>query len=451
MTDGPARRRTVQLRSSRVGRRITIGLVVGGLVAASCASEASVPDGLAVSYVEVAADETWTSLAARLVPCEGDDPDPGVVDAVASYLQDTNPAIAEVGLADRQLVTFDPDRLPAECGTAGTADATSDPSDLAAAEPETSDEIDPTVETDETVDAAESVDDEPNVISQVDSTFGEPTSTDFDVAFSEAFDDPASLDRFQWQLHHGVSFGQSTFRWNGDHDDSCGKPTTTRSIEVSTDIILFPDGMGARDEFGDFVYWCAPGGDGTGHSMTSFDTEGYSQIAFAPDESFDDVRKVCWDQNQTDLGSRKWTQLVVVPEETYEANDRRLDYVSPAFQDGPGAAGVHLTESVMLFELNRGSTVLNFGQNARAEDFAGFTVDDKARRYTTCLTDLGNDTIEIALERDADTEIRTFSGSFPSGTVRVILQDDSYNPPKDPGTVIDPFTWHWDNITIETA
>ena len=78
--------------------------------------------------------------------------------------------------------------------------------------------------------------------------------------------------------------------------------------------------------------------------------------------------------------------------------------------------------------------------------FGGETI----RCYNVQQVDDAN-TIEIALEREDHTEIRTYTGSFPSGAVRVVLQDDSYNPPKAPGSVVDPFTWHWDNITIETA
>lgn len=390
-----------------------------GLLATGCVAADSVPDGLEVSYLEVSDDETWTDLASRVVRCDDGAPDENVLTEVASYLRATNPAIDEAGLAARQLIAFDPDEIPTDCTTSVSGE------EPAAAEVQ--------------LDAQDSA------------RSSEATATDYQLAFSEAFDDPASLDRFQWQFHHGVSYEQSTFSWQGDHDDGCGKPSTTRTIEVTEDIVLFPDGMGDLDRYGNFVYWCAPGGDGTGHLMTSFNTEGYAQIAFAPDQSFDDVRKVCWDQNQTDLGARKWTQLVVVPESTFDENDRRLDYVSPTFQDGPGEGAVRLTDGVFLFEMIQGSTLLNFGQDGRMEDYSGFTNNDKVRRYSTCLADLGNDTIEIALEREDHTEIRTYNGSFPSGTVRVVLQDDNYNPPKAPGSVVDPFTWHWDNITIETA
>ena len=277
------------------------------------------------------------------------------------------------------------------------------------------------------------------------------TSAPSTTEFIETFDDPASIDRFDWQLHHGASFGQTLFAWAGDHDESCGGPTTTREIEVVDRVVLYPDGLGDPSQYGNHVYWCAPKGVGSGHLMTSFATEGYAQVGFSPQAAFTGLWRICWDQNQTDLGNRKWTQVVVVPEETFVANDRRLDYVSPMLADGPGAGGVVPGDDVFLFEMNQGSTVVTVGTDLRSEDFAGFATTDKARRYTTCITDVGDGSVLIELERETVTESRLLDGSLPDGPARVIFQDDSYNPPKAPSPVDDGFTWHWDDIVIETA
>jgi hypothetical protein len=40
---------------------------------------------------------------------------------------------------------------------------------------------------------------------------------------------------------------------------------------------------------------------------------------------------------------------------------------------------------------------------------------------------------------------------MPDGPARVIFQDVSYNPTKDSSPLVNPFTWHWDNISIETG
>ena len=39
---------------------------------------------------------------------------------------------------------------------------------------------------------------------------------------------------------------------------------------------------------------------------------------------------------------------------------------------------------------------------------------------------------------------------FPTGAVKVIFQDASYNPTKHNGTV-DRLSWHWDNISVSTS
>ena len=67
--------------------------------------------------------------------------------------------------------------------------------------------------------------------------------------------------------------------------------------------------------------------------MTSLNTLGYGIASFSPRQVFEDVSRVCWTQNLTDLGGRKWTQMLVVPEETFQANGLRMDYVSPGFGD----------------------------------------------------------------------------------------------------------------------
>ena len=188
--------------------------------------------------------------------------------------------------------------------------------------------------------------------------------------------------------------------------------------------------------------------------MTSFNTAGYGQVDFSPAQTFSDLTTVCWDQNQTNLGNRKWTQVVVVPEAEFQANDERLDYVVPRLRGRAGSAGIPLKRDVFLFEMVQGSTVVHVGQRDTGVDFGGIqTIDEKARRFTTCMTDLDDGTIEIELERLDSVETRVLGGSFPDGDVRVIFQDDNYNPQKaeNPALVPDPFTWHWDNIVVNAA
>ena len=279
----------------------------------------------------------------------------------------------------------------------------------------------------------------------------DPLVADVDgAAFAETFDAPEALDRFDWFVHNAANFNERPAVWHGDHDSHCGAPTSTRDVH-------FPDtGVGTHlsADRGELAYWCAPGGDGTGHFMTSFTTAGYGQIDFSPAGAFTDVSKVCWDQNLTQLGNRKWTQLAVISEERYVANDERLDYVKPQLQDGPGAEAIRLADDDFLLEYNMGGTNTFIGQDREelvSNAFDLYSNDDKAARFTTCVEDLENGSVRIDLERPTGVLERVQAGAFPDGPARVIFQDDSYNPPKSesPALVPDPFSWHWDNVVID--
>jgi hypothetical protein len=273
------------------------------------------------------------------------------------------------------------------------------------------------------------------------------------AAFIETFDTPDALDRFDFAIHHAVPYKQPIRSWKGDHAADCAPPPSTRQIRLPGDRVP-GDGKTYTADTGDAVYWCAPDGTpATGHLMTTFDTIDYAQVDFAPKPVFTDVQRVCWDQNMTDLGIRKWTQLVVVDLDTFERNDERMDYVSPRVDEGPASFATKLTGDVFLMEVLGGSTNVRVGHERADPDFRGFLTSDKKRRFTICVTDLEDGTVEVQLERDTQVETRIHQGSFPDGPVRVIFQDDTYNAPKSPPTleVPDPFTWHWDNVVVETA
>ena len=57
----------------------------------------------------------------------------------------------------------------------------------------------------------------------------------------------------------------------------------------------------------------------------------------------------------------------------------------------------------------------------------------------------------MSQDRDGGTRTWNLPGRFPDGAVRVIFEDDNYDPPKSPpaAAVANAFTWHWDNITID--
>lgn len=280
--------------------------------------------------------------------------------------------------------------------------------------------------------------------------------------WTETFDAPDSIGRFDWFIHDGANFFDDHRPWNGDHDDMCQGPTTVRSVDYHDpqNTQLFHDLGGDRAEL---VWWCSPGTADNGHLMTSFQTAGYGQVDFSPKQTFTDVTRICWDINGTNLGGRKWNQVVIVPNAVFEANkgqfDHRLDYVIPRLQDGPGQAGLRLDGGVYAFETVQGSAVVHVGQGHTVSNFTTIhkANADKATRLTNCLIKQGTST-RVEQERlDGTVMVRTLAGAFPPGPVRVIWQDDNYNPNKSCTessgcpTVSNPLTWHWDSLRIESA
>jgi hypothetical protein len=109
-----------------------------------------------------------------------------------------------------------------------------------------------------------------------------------------------------------------------------------------------------------------------------------------------------------------------------------------------------VTGETFFISIASGSSQTFVGTTVHDVNFDGFTVTDKAQRFRHCITDLENGTVRVELGRPTGAEVRTLRGSFTNGPARVIFQDDSYDPPKDPPAgVPNPFTWHWDNILVD--
>ena len=283
--------------------------------------------------------------------------------------------------------------------------------------------------------------------------------------FTESFESPSGFyDRFDFGLSgaHPTVDPNHIREWPGDHNHACAAPDTQRTVH-----------LGANHRQLDEMFWhCAPGGDpAKGHVMTSLNPLGYVYLWFSPKGYFDDVSQVCWDQNLTNMGGRKWTQVSISTRaevERVEEQVGRLDlgFSHPNFQesDGPSTGVIPTDQTVAVWQygglqhLYTAGTEL--GTNPGA--FPSYKIEDVATRYRHCMTDNGNGTITLTQENGSyngsnasaanlagrDKVSSTIPGSFPDGEVRVAFVDANYDPPKDEEFDPGQNTWHWDNITI---
>ena len=229
----------------------------------------------------------------------------------------------------------------------------------------------------------------------------------------------------------------STSSWFGDHDMSCGGPTTRRTLAARNAAGQFDDSK--------MLYTCK------NHLMTSMgDVSGYSIVWFSPNQTFSKVSEVCFDVNLTSnlLGGRQWWEVAVVPVGSTEI-----------FAD----LGVAGTANVMNYG-EVGATVLSFTENPAylklsvGNDLVGTgfpSIDayrsDIATRVQHCMKDLGNGKLQVStFNQDGSPYTFTANGSFPSGQVKVVFKDHNYTPNKDacPGGTCGSYSWHWDNIVV---
>jgi hypothetical protein len=280
-------------------------------------------------------------------------------------------------------------------------------------------------------------------------------------SFSEDFADPhAFADRFDhgWSGQDPATWDASSepfLEWIGDHDMNCGKPAQThRAIKITP-------GLAGKQEV---WYQCAPGGDpAKAHLMTSVQTRGYNIAWFTPKQTFTDVKKVCWSQNLTDLGGGKWTQMVIEPVGQVEEQKGDMGLVDPDFwgdPKGPGAglipdpAYANVGARMMRggFELWDSKGWVKGGDGTSISTLLeGF--EDKAARFPLCVADNGDGTVTLTMDRPDGAKTARAPGKFPTGEVRVVFEDDSYNPNKHFNAAEQPpdddhLTWHWDDIQI---
>ncbi len=317
----------------------------------------------------------------------------------------------------------------------------------------------------------------PTTTVQASTTTIQPTTTTIaeqsppagaSVQFSESFDTDRR-DRFDWQLQSTGTPPAAPFL--GDHATGapCGNPYTYRTVNP---VPLQPGVLHDRVDItnSELVWWCAPGNDpAKGHMMTGLNTDSVATLNFSPKQVLNNVTRVCWDQNMTDLGAGKWLNIFVVPNDAYVSGGSNLAYAAgvgipfggipqmlpPGAVDFTWVGGTVMShkvqpdgsyrqdfyqwDSIPLVDANGDGTI------DRLDPPASGMATDPAPRFTICIDDGAN---QVTIERpDGALDTYAYNISFPSGQVRVIFQDASYNPVKHVGFE-NHLTWHWDNIII---
>jgi hypothetical protein len=263
-----------------------------------------------------------------------------------------------------------------------------------------------------------------------------PAATPAGLQFYEEFRSASGFyDRFVTQVHHRDDYSIGGVSWPGEHNMACEGPDTTRTVH--------------GDNHAEIFWWCAPKGPDSGHVMTSMgNMSGYSIVSFSPAMGFSSVNRVCFDINMTAM-SRKWFEVAIVPESAFQANGRRLDYVSPGAEDVDQTAG-RTGPGFVLLEGGSDPTAgagITISRQKVLQDPQGFSAgSDKATRFKHCMWDDGQGRIHYTLATPGSPHVLSAPGSFPDGPARVIFKDHSYDPGKGGGASFG--TWHWDNIEI---
>jgi hypothetical protein len=285
-----------------------------------------------------------------------------------------------------------------------------------------------------------------------------PSTPDaLDAPFLEDFARNTGLNRFRRGVYHrnigSQEFGQEPViwgdnnafhggSWTGDHDLNCRSPDTQRqlsSIKRTTDqshgwvpIVDFNlDGI---------FYLCSD------HMMSSMgDVDGYSIAWFSPKQKFarDTHRRVSWDVNVTDLGSRKWWEVSIIP-----VGAKFLAAVSWL----AGTAGVSEYDSRALIVGSGPSVNITTNKQNRYEGWRSICGDSgldptgcasKMIRRPFSITDNDNGTVTVSY---GGMFSQTVPGRFPE-KFEVYFKEHNYTPDKDGKPI--GHTWHWDSIRVE--
>jgi hypothetical protein len=190
--------------------------------------------------------------------------------------------------------------------------------------------------------------------------------------------------------------------------------------------------------------------------MTAVDTVGIATLSFTPKQTFNNVHKVCWDQNMNNLGEGKWMNFFVAPASDVAAHGGNINYAAGS---GLAFGGIDqmLPPGAFDFTWLRGSvSAHNIGgdgaYNVIFDEWGSTDANmelTSAPRHRICIEDLENGTLRYSVYQTATASVQTYTsvGALPNGEVKVIWQDASYNPTKHNGSGT-TLTWHWDNLEV---
>ena len=273
------------------------------------------------------------------------------------------------------------------------------------------------------------------------------------LLYQNSFSSPSDLDRLVFELHRGApnAIDSDVRVFNGDHDMSCGAPTTVRTVHESTKS--------------EWVWYCGAPAVADPHFMTGMNTNSYNVISFAPLNGATPIfpgtaNEICWNQNLTQLGGRKWINVAVISDDTYNADPGQMVIVNPDHAGNVGTPGFpsdppgRVVSGDDFLYVAVKNTVTYHSPLGYQFDWTLLEIGaDKATRYRNCLKDNGNGTVTRTQARPGGvTNTSTMPGRFPAGPRVFIIEDVSYSPDKDDTQgAVDPYTWHFDQIEISTG
>ena len=257
---------------------------------------------------------------------------------------------------------------------------------------------------------------------------GAPAGADFYADFNT----PGQL---QSQFRHALWRRDDTLvgqtEWPADHSLACSTPDQKRIVHRSN-----PD---------ESFYECAK------HLMISEgDASGYSIAWVSPNQTFSmsGAASVCWEVNLTDMGTRQWFEVGVIPASAPDM-----------FADASIASSVAGRPEVVIYPRSDYAVMLwsgpsawlgKLGINGNVNQAKSFDANaDVATRYPMCFRDDGAGTLTTTVSDPVSGAVllsHSRPGKFPSGPSKVMLEFKYYTPTKD-GSVIST-TWHLDSVAV---